>query len=189
MDLLFDLDGTLTDPAVGITTCIQHALSPLDQSGIPPRAALTRYIGPPLGGSFAELLGTDDPERIKAAVTAYRDRFSSMGLYENEVYPDIPVGLRELRDAGHRLWVATSKPRLSDLVLWRTRFFLKKGSAGSSLRRTELVSPQYCLRGLWARSRQCISVIRQGDASSVLQLDSNLVAIHDDPVSQAIFWR
>jgi phosphoglycolate phosphatase len=111
MDLLFDLDGTLTDPARGITLCLQHALLELGRQP-PPVEHLRRYIGPPLRGTFVELLATDESAVIDAAIAHYRERFSPIGLYENEVYPDVPKGLADLRDAGHRLWVVTSKPEV-----------------------------------------------------------------------------
>lgn len=109
MDLFFDLDGTLTDPARGITLCLEHALLALGRQA-PPLEHLRRYIGPPLRGTFVDLLETDERAVIEAAVVHYRERFSAVGLYENEVYPDVPKGLVALREAGHRLWVVTSKP-------------------------------------------------------------------------------
>jgi phosphoglycolate phosphatase len=110
-DLFFDLDGTLTDSARGITRCLQHALLALGRPA-PPVERLRRYIGPPLQAALAELLETDEHAVIEAALAHYRERFSAVGLYENEVYPDVPKGLAALREAGHRLRVVTSKPRV-----------------------------------------------------------------------------
>ncbi|HUU34792.1 MAG TPA: HAD hydrolase-like protein [Vicinamibacterales bacterium] len=107
--LLFDLDGTLTDPERGITACIQHALRALGRD-VPPAATLRQYIGPPLRVSFAAMLHSDEAALLDAALAHYRERFAATGLYENEVYPFVPAGLATLRAAGHRLWVATSKP-------------------------------------------------------------------------------
>jgi phosphoglycolate phosphatase len=109
MELFFDLDGTLTNPESGITRCIAHALNSLDRPS-PPTDLLRRYIGPPLRGTFAELLGTEDERTINAALAYYRERFVAVGMYENELYPEVPAGLATLRARGHRLWVATSKP-------------------------------------------------------------------------------
>ncbi len=109
MQLLFDLDGTLTDPGLGITRCLAHALEQLGRPA-PGRAELERYIGPPLQQNFSELLGSSDDELISEAIARYRDRFGEVGLFENEVYPGIPELLRELREAGHELRVVTSKP-------------------------------------------------------------------------------
>jgi phosphoglycolate phosphatase len=111
MELFFDLDGTLTDPERGITQCITYALSSLGRPS-PPIAFLRRYIGPPLRGTFAELLGTTDESAIDAALGWYRRRFVEVGMYENEVYSDVPSGLATLRERGHRLWVTTSKPEV-----------------------------------------------------------------------------
>lgn len=109
MNLFFDLDGTLTDPGVGITLCMQHALREL---GCEPGEArdLVQFIGLPLRGSFGEILSTDDHELISRAVGLYRERFVELGMFENEVYPGVPAGLSKLSDEGHVLWVVTSKP-------------------------------------------------------------------------------
>jgi len=109
MNLLFDLDGTLTDPFVGITNCIRHALISLGRQAPEPEA-LRWCIGPPLKKSFLSLLGTDDDELAETALAKYRERFASTGMFENAVYPSIPHALAELREAGHTLYVATSKP-------------------------------------------------------------------------------
>jgi phosphoglycolate phosphatase len=108
-NLLFDLDGTLTDPAVGITGCVRHALGGF---GIDPPDDLGWVIGPPLRGSFARLLGTEDRDTIERAMTRYRDRFGTVGLFENEIYPGIPALLTAQRSAGRRLYVCTSKPHV-----------------------------------------------------------------------------
>ena len=109
MHLLFDLDGTLTDPYQGITRCISHALLALGRLA-PPRFDLRWCIGPPLKNSFAKLLASDDDKLTDAAITIYRERFGSVGLYENEVYEGIPEALEALQEMGHTLYVATSKP-------------------------------------------------------------------------------
>ena len=109
MDLLFDLDGTLTDPGAGITRCVQHALSALDR---PVPSSLTWCVGPPLRDSFAELLGAADPEILDRAIELYRERFVSVGMFENTVYPGVASCLGELRKGGHRLRVVTSKPHV-----------------------------------------------------------------------------
>lgn len=109
MNLLFDLDGTLTDPCQGITTCIAHALASLGRPS-PPLPELRWCIGPPLKNSFAKLLGSDDDKLLGRALTIYRARFGSVGLFENEVYQGIPDALAALQGMGHMLYVATSKP-------------------------------------------------------------------------------
>ncbi len=105
---LFDLDGTLTDPKEGITTCVQYALHSL---GIeePDLDRLESFIGPPLKDSFMEFYGMDE-EQAQAAVKKYRERFNDKGLYENEIYPGIAPMLQMLSEKGFRLAVASSKP-------------------------------------------------------------------------------
>ena len=107
--VLFDLDGTLTDPFPGITRSFQYALECMGVETIPEADDLRWCIGPPLGESFAVLLGGDDPERVSEAVGHYRDRYGEVGLFENQVIDGIPQVLAGLRDLGHTLYVATSK--------------------------------------------------------------------------------
>ncbi len=105
---LFDLDGTLTDPKLGITTCVQYALHSF---GIeePDLDKLEPFIGPPLKESFMEFYGMDE-KRALEAVEKYRERFRDKGLYENEIYPGMASMLKLLSDKGFRLAVASSKP-------------------------------------------------------------------------------
>jgi len=109
MNLLFDLDGTLTNSFTGITRCLSYALTRLDRT-VPDLQKLKKCIGPPLKTSFAYLLDSNDDQLIEEALTNYRERFSSIGLFENEVYEDIPETLESLKKNGHILYVATSKP-------------------------------------------------------------------------------
>lgn len=106
--ILFDLDGTLTDPKVGICTCVQHALKAF---GIeePDLDKLEPFIGPPLKDSFMQFYGFSE-EDAEAAIKVYRERFSTVGKFENEVYEGIPGMLRALKDYGYQLAVASSKP-------------------------------------------------------------------------------
>ena len=110
MNMLFDLDGTLTDPKQGIIECLRYALESLGANA-PAAQALERLIGPPLSESFAHLLGPGDNDRVEQAVRLYRERFTAKGMFENSVYPGIVDALAELRDYGVQLFVATSKPR------------------------------------------------------------------------------
>lgn len=111
VDIFFDLDGTLTDPGIGITRCIQHALVSLGRPA-PDLELLRPCVGPPLHSSFAELLETQDPPMIAEAIRLYRERYAPVGMFENRVYEDVPAGLETLLQAGHRLWVVTSKPHV-----------------------------------------------------------------------------
>lgn len=105
----FDLDGTLTDPKPGITRSIQYALGKLGLP-VPPEDELTWCIGPPLRGSLKILLGSD--ELADRGVALYRERFSDIGLFENEVYPGIEDTLATLARSGRRMFVATSKAHI-----------------------------------------------------------------------------
>lgn len=110
-NVLFDLDGTLTDPVEGITRCIQHALAKL-AAPCPDETALRTYIGPPLRGTFAALLDSADRVLIERAMKFYRARFAETGLFENEVYEGVPGLLEALRASARKLYVATSKPKV-----------------------------------------------------------------------------
>jgi phosphoglycolate phosphatase len=109
MIALFDLDGTLTDPKIGITRSVQYALESLGRH-VPDADELTWMIGPPLIASFTKLLGS--PEGAPEALRLYRERFGVTGLFENEVYAGIPTLLQDIRQKGVRLFVATSKPHV-----------------------------------------------------------------------------
>jgi len=110
MNILFDLDGTLTDPFEGITKCIAYALSGLGREAVAQKE-LAWCIGPPLKNSFATLLQVDAGDELaEQALTLYRQRFTSVGLYENRLFAPIPSILEELVRRGHLLYVATAKP-------------------------------------------------------------------------------
>lgn len=105
--ILFDLDGTLTDPKIGITKSVQHALRYFEiEEDI---ENLTKFIGPPLVDSFMEFYGFSKEQALKAT-EVYRERFAPIGKFENEVYVGIPELLNELKEAGAVLGVASSKP-------------------------------------------------------------------------------
>ena len=108
-NILFDLDGTLTDPREGITRCIQYALEKMNHP-VPAQEELLWCIGPPLVYSFGKIFNTEDQVPILQAQQLYRERFERTGMYENVVYPEIPEALAVLKEAGHRLFVATAKP-------------------------------------------------------------------------------
>jgi phosphoglycolate phosphatase len=109
--ILFDLDGTLTDPKIGITGCIQYAIAELGNQP-PATDELLWCIGPPLTASFAKILETEDRVLINRAISLYRDRFSTIGLFENELYPEIPETIKSIRAEGYQTYVATSKPHV-----------------------------------------------------------------------------
>lgn len=106
--ILFDLDGTLTDPKMGITTCVQYALASfgIDE---PDLDKLEPFIGPPLKESFQNFYNMSEEDADKA-VEKYRERFNDTGIFENELYGGIHDLLRTLKAGGMHLAVASSKP-------------------------------------------------------------------------------
>ena len=107
-NVLFDLDGTLTDPAEGITNALMHAQRRLGMA-VSPREKLFVFIGPPLIETFMSEWGLTRAEADRALVY-YREHFGVKGLFENVPYEGIGETLADLRAAGLRLFVATSKP-------------------------------------------------------------------------------
>ena len=105
--LIFDLDGTLTDPLTGILRCMNYALSSHGHQVVSENA-IKPYIGPPLEVGLSELSGSNDEAHIKKLVTTYRERYGEMGYAENVVYEGIPK-LLSLQAGGRRLGVCTSK--------------------------------------------------------------------------------
>lgn len=115
-NLLWDLDGTLTDPAVGITAAAQHALR---RCGVdaPDRRKLTEFIGPPLMDAFREMYGFTE-ERTREACGHFREYYNVTGLYENRMYDGVDTLLDRLAAEGMNLYVATSKPSpIAQMVL------------------------------------------------------------------------
>ncbi len=110
-NILFDLDGTLTDPKKGITDCIRYALQELDIN-TPSSDELIWCIGPPLKESFEQLLGPGRQDEADSALGHYRRRYCEIGIYDATVYMGIPELLGNLRKAGKWLAVATSKPTI-----------------------------------------------------------------------------
>lgn len=108
--LLFDLDGTLTDPKEGITKSVQYALRAfgIDE---PDTDKLTPFIGPPLRDSFRELYGFSEGQ-AEEAVAKYREWFVPKGIFQNEIYEGIPQALAEWKESGKTLAVASSKPQV-----------------------------------------------------------------------------
>lgn len=109
MTVFFDLDGTLTDSAPGIIRCLAHALERIGAPR-PAESELRACIGPPLDHTFRRLLSPHDDALVARAIAFYRERFRTLGMYENAVYADIPEALAELRASGRRLFVVTAKP-------------------------------------------------------------------------------
>jgi phosphoglycolate phosphatase len=109
MHILFDLDGTLTDSKPGIIACIEHAMRKL-QIEIDASFDLNACIGPPLHDTFKKLCG--DEMLVGQAISIYRERFSTVGLFENRVYDGIPDCLQQLAAKVDSINIATSKPKV-----------------------------------------------------------------------------
>ena len=109
--LLFDLDGTLTDPKLGITNCVRHAI---EKMAIPvdPADDLTWCIGPPLHESFGAMMPDGAPAEIDRAISLYRERYHGIGIFENQLCDGIEAAVEEFQRAGHLMLVATTKPHI-----------------------------------------------------------------------------
>ena len=132
-NVLFDLDGTLTDPAEGITNALMHAQRRLGRP-VSPREDLFVFIGPPLIETFMSEWGLSREESEQALVY-YREHFGTKGLFENVPYEGIGDCLARLKEAGLRLFVATSKPEPLSLRILEHFDLLKyfEAVAGSTM--------------------------------------------------------
>lgn len=111
-NLLIDLDGTLTDPKVGITTSARYGLKKVGHP-IPDHENIDWIIGPPLKASLANLLNVDVNDILaEQALMGYRERFVVTGLFENHVFNDVKSTLEILNKRGYRLFLATAKPEV-----------------------------------------------------------------------------
>lgn len=108
--VLFDLDGTVTDSGPGIMNSVQYALGRFGITN-PDKAVLRRFVGPPLDDSFKRFFGFS-PEEAAKAVQYYREYYSAGGIFENAVYDGMEDTLRQLKAAGCRIYLATSKPQV-----------------------------------------------------------------------------
>lgn len=109
-NILFDLDGTLTDPKEGIFNSIRYALREMNIEA-PEEEQLLSFIGPPLFDSFKHHFSLTD-EAAEEAVELYRVYFPEKGMYENELYEGIPELLSAVKAAGKKIYLATSKPKV-----------------------------------------------------------------------------
>lgn len=108
--IFFDLDGTLTDPAEGITNSVAHALKYYGIT-VEDKRELYKFIGPPLYKSFMDFYGFSE-KKAKEAVGHYREYFADKGIFENRVFEGVPALLESLKDKGFTLCLATSKPEI-----------------------------------------------------------------------------
>lgn len=143
--VIFDLDGTITDPKDGITKSAAYALEAFGYGSVEPYS-LDWFIGPPLHKSFMEYTGCSEDEGMRL-VEKYRERYRTIGVHENILYPEIKALLEDLKSAGKILAVASSKPTvfvrqiLSDFEL--TEYFtVVEGSdlAGKHVEKEDVLS-------------------------------------------------
>ncbi len=152
--ILFDLDGTLTDSGEGIMHCFELSLAKFGLP-IPSRALLRECVGPPLRDSYRRFGVTEDI--MEDAVLTYRDHYNAVGQFENFPYPGIEAVLDRLQKAGHSLYIATSKPETMAVEIL-TRFDMAKyfnricGATVDGSRNTKEAVIQYLLNQLPDRS-------------------------------------
>jgi len=180
--ILFDLDGTLTDPKPGITKSVQYALAKM---GILEEDLdkLVPFIGPPLLQSFKECYNMND-QQANQALQHYRERFSKVGLYENAVFPGIKEMLKKLQSQGKRLVVATSKPTAFSLQIldhFGLRAFFQS-VAGSNLDGTraekgEVIEFALSELGLFERSNIIMVGDRKHDVIGARKNSIDVVAV------------
>ncbi len=108
--ILFDLDGTLTDSGEGIINCVEMTLKRFGLP-VPTRQELRVFVGPPLGETFVKFGVPED--RAQEAIDIFRSRYVPIGKFENHPYPGIRELLETLKEQGHKLYVATSKPEVT----------------------------------------------------------------------------
>lgn len=162
--ILFDLDGTVTDPKKGITNSVAYALNKFGVS-VASKDELVKFIGPPLRDSFKEFYGFSD-EEAETAVTYYREYFTEKGLFENTLYDGMTELLRTLKEQGCQLAIATSKPtvyakRIIDHFELDGYFDVIVGSELDGTRSDKAEIVRYAMSRLSVRSLD--SVIMIGD--------------------------
>lgn len=163
--IFFDLDGTLTNPAEGITNSVAYALQYYGIS-VSDKTQLYKFIGPPLAQSFTDFYGFS-PDKAKEAVEKYREYFADTGIFENMVYEHIPEVLEKLKNAGFSLAMATSKPevfakRIADKFELTKYFDFIGGSLLDNSRTDKGEVIEYVLRSLKADREKTIMI---GDRS------------------------
>lgn len=120
--VLFDLDGTLTNPYEGITSCIKYALNSVNIEENDPQK-LRSYIGPPLRKTFA-LYGFDE-EKCEQLVAKYREKYLVTGIHENITYDNVPEMLKSLREHGCKISLASCKPEKACITILEEKGLLK----------------------------------------------------------------
>lgn len=164
--ILFDLDGTLTDSREGILNCIKYALEAMNKT-IPSERELLQFIGPPLIDGFQNITGMSYDEAV-IATEKYRERYSTVGLFENKLYKGIEQVLAVLQENGFLLALATSKPEEYSVRILE-HFDIKKyfseivGSTldGSRNKKVDVIREVFARMGITEEQKQ--EVIMVGD--------------------------
>ena len=163
--ILFDLDGTLTDPGEGISNSVSYALNKYGIS-VERKEDLYKFIGPPLSVSFRTFYGFSE-ERATEAIAYYREYYAEKGIHENKLYDGIRELLIKLKAAGKTVALATSKPEifarrvLADFEIAEYFDFIGAATTDEKTRATKEAVLEYTLEGLNAKGRE--NVIMIGD--------------------------
>lgn len=172
--LIFDLDGTISDPFVGISRSINHALESLSYGAVDPER-IRPMIGPPLTEIFEHFLGPLAENNMQELVDKYRERYASVGYAENRIYDDIPDIISQLSASGYRMGICTSKradyaARIVEMFGLSSRFsFVDGGDVG--------VEKRQQIQSMVANGLSAGSAIMIGDrAVDILAGKSNGVA-------------
>ena len=183
-NILIDLDGTLTDPKVGITTSARYGLEKIGHP-ISDEINIDWIIGPPLKASLAKILNVEaDHVLAEQALMGYRERFAVKGLYENHVFEGVAETLAELKRRGYRLFVATAKPTVYakqilehfDLAQYFTDIHGSELN-GDRTNKAELI--QYILAQQQLQADQCLMVgDREHDIFGARQNGIDTIAVN-----------
>ena len=183
-NILIDLDGTLTDPKVGITTSARYGLEKIGHP-ISDEINIDWIIGPPLKASLAKILNVEaDHVLAEQALMGYRERFAVKGLYENHVFEGVAETLAELKRRGYRLFVATAKPTVYakqilehfDLAQYFTDIYGSELN-GDLTNKAELI--QYILAQQQLQADQCMMVgDREHDIFGARQNGIDTIAVN-----------
>lgn len=183
-NILIDLDGTLTDPKVGITTSARYGLEKIGHP-ISDEINIDWIIGPPLKASLAKILNVEaDHVLAEQALMGYRERFAVKGLYENHVFEGVAETLAELKRRGYRLFVATAKPTVYakqilehfDLAQYFTDIYGSELN-GDRTNKAELI--QYILAQQKLQADQCMMVgDREHDIFGARQNGIDTIAVN-----------
>jgi len=142
MILVFDLDGTISDPSQGITASLNYALEKLGLTK-QPESNLYKYIGPSLIDIFTDLLNSHDDQIINKAISLFRERYGDIGFKENILYPEMKAILSSLKTTHGALYIATTKkPEMAQAVadyFGITPYFKDILGCGSKRNKVELI--------------------------------------------------